>query len=58
MGDIMSTMIGPVGQLVRGGSSVMGQNIIDDDASDMEIKSSSESENMEKHCSDQNISNQ
>jgi hypothetical protein len=40
----MSTMIGPVGQLVRGGSSVMGQNIIDDDASDMEFKSSSESE--------------
>lgn len=40
----MSTMIGPVGQLVRGGSSYMGQNLVEDDASDMDFKSSSESE--------------
>ena len=38
MGDIMSTMIGPVGQLVRGGSSIMGQNMIDEeDTSDAEF---------------------
>ena len=41
MGDIMSTLIGPIGQLVRGGSA-FGQSIID---SDNEFQSTSELEN-------------
>ena len=49
MGDLMSTMIGPVGQLVRGGSSYMGQNMVEDDASDMDFKSSSDGDAQIKH---------
>jgi len=33
MGDIMSSFIGPIGQLVRGGSAY-GQSIIDTDGTD------------------------
>jgi len=57
MGDLMSTMIGPVGSLVRGGSSLMGQNMIDDDASDMDFKSSSESEPQLSHADNLQINN-